>query len=111
MAELVSILGTTVDPVLMDSQAKYAVMAAGRGELLFRLRSPAQPQYEEKIWDQAAGSLVVEEAGGRVTDLRGEMLDFDQGRTLCKNIGVLASNGRLHDKALEALHRVGADRR
>jgi hypothetical protein len=46
-----------------------------------------------------------------VSDLRGEALDFDQGRTLSKNIGVLASNGRLHDKALEALHRVGADRR
>lgn len=111
MAELVKILGTEIAPVLMDSQAKYAVMAAGGGELLFRLLSPSKPDYEEKIWDQAAGSLVVEEAGGWVSDLRGEALDFNQGRTLRANIGVLASNMRLHRKALEALHRVGADKR
>ena len=111
MAALVEALGTTSEPVLMDSQAKYAVMAAGDGELLFRLLSPSQPDYEEKIWDQAAGLLIVEEAGGRVSDLRGEDLDFTQGRTLRKNLGVLASNGRLHDTALEAIRGVGADRR
>jgi 3'(2'), 5'-bisphosphate nucleotidase len=111
MAALVDALGTSIDPVLMDSQAKYAVLAAGDGELLFRLLSPSRPDYEEKIWDQAAGSLLVEEAGGRVTDLRGEALDFTQGRTLRENIGVLASNSRLHEAALEALRRVGADHR
>jgi 3'(2'), 5'-bisphosphate nucleotidase len=111
MTELVDILGISVEPVRMDSQAKYAVMAAGGGDLLFRLLSPEKPDYEEKIWDQAAGSLIVEEAGGRVTDLRGDVLDFDQGRTLCKNVGVLASNGPLHDKALKALQQIGADSR
>jgi 3'(2'), 5'-bisphosphate nucleotidase len=111
MAALVEILGTTSDPVLMDSQAKYAVLAAGDGELLFRLLSPSRPGYEEKIWDQAAGSLIVEEAGGRVSDLRGAALDFTRGRTLRGNIGVLASNGHLHEAALEALRHVGADRR
>jgi 3'(2'), 5'-bisphosphate nucleotidase len=111
MANLVDTLGTIMDPVLMDSQAKYAVMAAGGGELLFRLLSPAKPDYEEKIWDQAAGSLIVEEAGGKVSDLRGEALDFNQGRTLRANIGVLASNDRLHETALDALRKVGANRR
>jgi 3'(2'), 5'-bisphosphate nucleotidase len=111
LAELVYMLGTNVYPVLMDSQAKYAVMAAGGGDLLFRLLSPDKPDYEEKIWDQAAGSLIVEEAGGRVSDLRGEALDFDHGRTLRENVGVLASNSRLHEVALEALRTVGADRR
>jgi 3'(2'), 5'-bisphosphate nucleotidase len=111
MAALIEILGTQSPPVLMDSQAKYAVLAAGGGELLFRLLSPENPNYKEKIWDQAAGSLVVEEAGGRVSDLQGNALDFTQGRSLRKNLGVLASNGRLHEVALEALRRVGADRR
>lgn len=111
IAELVNVLGTESEPVLMDSQAKYAIMAAGGGELLFRLLSPSKPDYEEKIWDQAAGSLIVEEAGGRVSDLRGDMLDFTQGRTLSKNLGVLASNGSLHEMALEAIRGVGADRR
>ncbi len=104
-------LGTVHPPVLMDSQAKYALMAAGKGDLLFRLLSPAQPGYVEKIWDQAAGSIIVEEAGGRVTDLRGNPLDFTRGRGLTENIGVLASNRHLHDNALEIVRSIGADRR
>lgn len=111
MADLVEILDTRVDPVRIDSQAKYALMAAGRGDLLFRLISPGKPEYEERIWDQAAGTLIVEEAGGCVTDLQGKALDFTQGRTLRENVGVLASNGKLHDVALDALREVGADQR
>ena len=108
MGELVVALGGTAEPVLMDSQAKYGVLAAGCGELLFRLLSPSKPDYRERIWDQAAGSIVVEEAGGRVTDLDGKTLDFSRGRTLAANRGVVASNGLLHDAALAALKQVGA---
>jgi 3'(2'), 5'-bisphosphate nucleotidase len=111
MAELANNLGVQQPPVRLDSQAKYAMLAAGYGELLFRLLSPKMPQYTEYIWDQAAGSLIVEEAGGTVSDLRGEPLDFGQGRRLDKNIGVLVSNERLHQAGLQALHAVGADRR
>jgi 3'(2'), 5'-bisphosphate nucleotidase len=101
-------LGITAAPVAMDSQAKYAVLAAGAAEILLRLLSPDRPDYREKIWDQAAGSLVVEEAGGRVTDLDGKPLDFSHGRTLAENRGVVATNGRLHDAVLEALDAIGA---
>ena len=106
--EIAHTLGVTVEPVRMDSQAKYAVLAAGKGDLMLRLLSPAKPNYREKIWDQAAGSLVVEEAGGRITDLRGEKLDFTAGRTLDNNRGILASNGHLHLAALEALKSLDA---
>ena len=99
-------LGVTASPVCMDSQAKYAVLAAGRGDLLFRLLPERQPDYRECIWDQAAGALIVEEAGGAITDLRGAALDFSAGRRLARNYGVLASNGRLHDPALAALKRL-----
>ncbi|MBE9478930.1 MAG: inositol monophosphatase family protein, partial [Chloroflexi bacterium] len=111
LEQIIEHLGTAHPPVLMDSQAKYALMAAGKGDLLFRLLSPAQPGYVEKIWDQAAGSIVVEEAGGKVTDLSGKTLDFTRGRGLTENIGVLASNRHLHDHALEIVRSVGADRR
>ncbi|MDX9971640.1 MAG: 3'(2'),5'-bisphosphate nucleotidase [FCB group bacterium] len=107
MGDLRGTLGAKADPVLMDSQAKYGVLAAGAGDILFRLLSPKQPDYREKIWDQAAGSIVVEEAGGRITDLRGRPLDFTEGRTLANNRGILATNGRLHDLALEVLSRFG----
>lgn len=101
-------MGIAADPVPMDSQAKYAVLAAGGGEMLLRLLSPKQLDYREKIWDQAAGSIVIEEAGGRVSDLDGKPLDFSHGRTLKENRGVLATNGRLHEAALEALRQIGA---
>jgi 3'(2'), 5'-bisphosphate nucleotidase len=103
-------LGVSVPPVRMDSQAKYAALASGLGDLIFRLLSPQKPNYREKIWDQAAGSLIVEEAGGQVSDLRGEPLDFSAGRTLDHNLGVLVSNRRLHAQALQALAAVGTDR-
>jgi 3'(2'), 5'-bisphosphate nucleotidase len=101
-------LGVQAEPIRMDSQAKYAVLASGKGELILRLLSPEKPNYREKIWDQAAGALVLEEAGGRITDLQGNPLDFTTGRMLLNNRGVLASNGRLHEAALQALQKVGA---
>jgi 3'(2'), 5'-bisphosphate nucleotidase len=101
-------LGVEAQPVRMDSQAKYAVLAAGHGELYLRLLSPSRPDYREKIWDQAAGSIVIEEAGGKVTDLDGKKLDFTQGRTLAKNRGICGSNGVLHEAALQALKEIGA---
>ncbi len=101
-------MGTQADPVLMDSQAKYAVLAAGTGEVMLRLLSASMPDYKEKIWDHAAGSLVLQEAGGRISDLDGQPLDFTTGRSLLHNRGVLASNGTLHAPALAALKQIGA---
>jgi 3'(2'), 5'-bisphosphate nucleotidase len=108
IGELVTKLNVQADPVGMDSQAKYAVLAAGKGDVLVRLISSKAPDYKEKIWDQGAGSIVVEEAGGRITDLHGRTLDFTAGRTLAHNRGVLATNGVLHKVMLEGLKRVGA---
>ena len=108
IGELVSALDVQAEPVAMDSQAKYAVLAAGHADMLVRLLSAKRPDYLEKIWDQAAGALVVQEAGGRITDLHGRDLDFSCGRTLAENRGVLASNGDLHDAALGALRTIGA---
>jgi 3'(2'), 5'-bisphosphate nucleotidase len=108
IADLVRRLGIKADPVPMDSQAKYAVLAAGGGEALLRLLSPSRPDYREKIWDQAAGSIIVEEAGGRVSDLDGKALDFTQGRSLDANRGVLATNGHLHDALLDGLRQIKA---
>ncbi len=104
----VEALGATPEPVRMDSQAKYALLAAGAGELYLRLLSPSRPDYREKIWDQAAGSLILEEAGGRISDLDGKKLDFSKGRRLEANRGVLATNNRLHEAALLALREIGA---
>jgi 3'(2'), 5'-bisphosphate nucleotidase len=108
IGQLASKLGVTSPPAGMDSQAKYAVLAAGEGDVLLRLISPSRPDYRERIWDQAAGSIVVEEAGGRITDLDGKPLDFAHGRTLAKNRGIVATNAYLHDDVLAALREIGA---
>ncbi len=94
--------------VRMDSQAKYAALAAGQGDLLFRLLSPDRPDYKECIWDHAAGAIVLEEAGGRVTDLNGKAFDFTHGRKLIANTGLFASNALLHEAALNAVMTVTA---
>jgi 3'(2'), 5'-bisphosphate nucleotidase len=108
LAELHATLKIAQPPVAMDSQAKYAVLAAGVGDILVRLISPSRPDYRERIWDQAAGMIVVSEAGGRVTDLDGRPLDFSHGRTLAKNRGILATNGHLHDVVLAGLREIRA---
>jgi len=99
-------LAVEAEPVCMDSQAKYATLAAGGAEVLLRLLSPKKPDYKECIWDQAAGSMVLEEAGGKITDLKGNPLDFSQGRRLNNNTGVCATNGPLHGAVLDAIAAV-----
>jgi len=94
-------LGITAPPLRMDSQAKYAVVARGEADIYLRL--PTRADYREKIWDHAAGVLVIEEAGGTVTDVDGRPLDFTRGGELATNRGVIVTNGRLHAKVLEAL--------
>lgn len=103
IAKIKAKIGSQVEGLGIDSQAKYALLAAGRGELILRMPNPAQPNYKEKIWDHAAGHIVLAEAGGSITDLQGKCLDFSQGHTLARNTGVLASNTLLHDHLLSAL--------
>lgn len=94
-------LGIASEAVRMDSQAKYASLA--RGDASIYLRLPTRKGYEEKIWDHAAGALIVEEAGGVVTDIDGKPLDFSKGATLRDNRGVIASSGAFHEAIVRAV--------
>ncbi|QDT14707.1 3'(2'),5'-bisphosphate nucleotidase [Alienimonas californiensis] len=107
-AEIAARLGVSAEPLRLDSQAKYAEVARGGAEIYLRL--PTRPGYVERIWDHAAGVAVIEEAGGRVTDVDGRPLDFTHGRGLERNRGVIATNGPLHDAVLEAAAAVLAPR-
>jgi myo-inositol-1(or 4)-monophosphatase len=49
-----------------------------------------------KPWDVAAGALIVEEAGGHVSNMDGARLDVAAGQ-------IVASNGRLHQQIIELL--------
>jgi len=96
-------VGITRPLLRMDSQAKYAAVARGDAALYLRLPSPKSPDYREKIWDHAAGVLVVEEAGGTVTDMHGRPLDFASDFKMHHNRGVVVSNGTIHAAVIEAL--------
>ncbi len=52
--------------------------------------------YEHKLaaWDSAAGYLIVEEAGGKVTDFKGERYSPYQPH-------IVATNGKIHDELLQ----------
>jgi 3'(2'), 5'-bisphosphate nucleotidase len=89
----------------MDSQAKYAAVARGEADIYLRL--PTRSDYREKIWDHAAGALIVSEAGGVVSDVSGRPLEFTHGRELAANRGVIVTNGRLHHGVIEGLRRLG----
>lgn len=47
--------------------------------------------------------MLVEEAGGVVTDSRGEPLNFGLGRTLGENFGVVAAGKEVHAEVLRAV--------
>jgi histidinol-phosphatase len=64
-------------------------LAAGKLDLVI--------ESDINILDVAALSVIIQEAGGRVTDLEGKPLNLD-------TTSILASNGRLHQQALDLLN-------
>jgi 3'(2'), 5'-bisphosphate nucleotidase len=106
-ARVAALLGIRTQPYRIDSQCKYAAVA--RDDASIYLRLPTRKDYKEKIWDHAAGSLIVECAGGTVTDAEGHALDFRHGPQLERNRGVVATGGSIHAEVLDALRRVRED--
>ncbi|GAB4137629.1 MAG: 3'(2'),5'-bisphosphate nucleotidase [Planctomycetota bacterium] len=99
-------LGIATPPLRIDSQAKYGALARGDASIYMRL--PTRADYREKIWDHAAGALLVECAGGTVTDANGEALDYGQGVRFERNSGILASLGTDHGELVRAVRAAGA---
>jgi 3'(2'), 5'-bisphosphate nucleotidase len=98
-----SAIGLTLPPLPMDSLAKYGAIARNEAALYLRLPSGKSLDRSENIWDHAAGVIVLEEAGGRVSDRHGKPLDFSRGSKLDANVGIVASNGWLHDRVIATL--------
>jgi 3'(2'), 5'-bisphosphate nucleotidase len=55
-----------------------------------------------KLWDTCAPEVLLAEAGGRLTDTRGALLDY-RGREVGNLRGLIASNGLLHDEVVARL--------
>lgn len=111
-------LGMVKEFVRLDGQCKHGLVGAGSVEGSLRLPPPG---YIEKIWDQAPGLFFIEEAGGKVTDLKGREIDFSAGsepaptgrwsssahrkaKDLSPTVkGVIVSNGHVHAPLVEAV--------
>ncbi|XP_043721775.1 SAL1 phosphatase-like [Telopea speciosissima] len=93
-------LGVQAPPVRIDSQAKYGALSRGDGAIYLRFPHKG---YREKIWDHAAGSIVVTEAGGVVTDAAGNPLDFSKGKFLDLDTGIIVTNQKLMPLLLKAV--------
>ena len=107
-AEIKAKLGfdpTTVakQTINLDSQVKYCVLASGQADIYLRL--PVSDTYREKIWDHAAGNILIYESGGQVGDVTGAPLNFGNGRTLDSK-GVIAANKGIFDKVIDAVTEV-----
>ena len=83
--------------VLSPGSTTHAAMLVARGEYVASLF----PGTRGKNVDMAAAKVIIEEAGGKVTDIFGKEQRYD------RNIrGVVVSNGIVHDEIIEALKEV-----
>ena len=102
MARLERIGAKTLIPC-GSSGLKAALVAAGEADLY------AHPAPLGKRWDTCAGEALVFAAGGNATDLGGRFIDY-RTANLANAGGFVASNGHLHEAALERLgNDVGAE--
>lgn len=95
-------VGLKKQPLRVYSMVKYATIARGDAEIFMKF---ARAGYKEKIWDHAAGVVIIQEAGGVVTDAGGRPLDFSRGIYL-ENLdrGIIACSGAsLHEKIIKAV--------
>ena len=98
----------SLEPVRLDSQAKYAVVARGQADGYLRL--PARRAYVEKIWDHAAGALIAGESGAQVTDIHGYPLEFSHGVRLEMNKGIICAPPQIHGAFVGAVKQLGLGR-
>jgi myo-inositol-1(or 4)-monophosphatase len=75
---------------LGSAAADLAWVACGRFEAFY--------EYGLKPWDVAAGALIVQQAGGRITD-------FDSGNKYIFGAEVVASNGRIHEELMQIVSK------
>jgi 3'(2'), 5'-bisphosphate nucleotidase len=81
---------------------KFGLIAEGRAHLYINTTSATS------LWDTCAPEAILREAGGVVTDCNGEALLYD--RPEVRNLrGIMASNGTIHDRALEVTAEILAE--
>ncbi len=79
---------------MMPTSFKMLEVALGKYNAFINM-----PENEFSVWDTCAHQVIVEEAGGKITDFYGNPLDYSKSFDLKK--GVVATNGLIHDKVIK----------
>lgn len=103
-SEVIARLSLSQPSLRLDGQVKYAALAGGQASIYLRI--PKRDDYLEKVWDHAPGSILVEEAGGVVTDVAGKPLDFSRGEILPLNHGIVAAGPGIHGIVIKTVQNV-----
>jgi 3'(2'), 5'-bisphosphate nucleotidase len=95
-------LGITDELALGSVGLKVAAVSEGLRDLY------VYPGGQTKIWDSCGPEAILTAAGGKITNRDGQPLLYTQPEL--RNLrGIIASNGRVHDLAVEAVARLRAD--
>jgi 3'(2'), 5'-bisphosphate nucleotidase len=97
-----SSLGITDELALGSVGLKVSLVAEGSRDLY------VYPGSQTKIWDSCAPEAILTAAGGTLTDSDGALLTYTEAR-LQNPRGMVASNGRIHQQALDAIARLRAE--
>ncbi len=85
--------------IKIDSMLKFCKVADGSADLYIK---PIDLKHSYS-WDYMPGILIVEEAGGKVTDLKNEPIWIEDEHIRWSAPGIVASNGIVHDNLLQEL--------
>jgi len=87
--------------VQIDSMAKLCMVADGSADIYIK---PIDKDHSFS-WDFAPGLLLVKEAGGSITDLKGNDIRFTNEHMICNTPGLIASNGIIHERIIDELEK------
>lgn len=79
--------------VQIDSMAKFCKVADGTADFYIKPMNKSRSY----AWDFLPGTLLVKEAGGSITDLRGNAIKFKNNKCIVSAPGLIASNSLIHN--------------
>jgi 3'(2'), 5'-bisphosphate nucleotidase len=96
--------------ILWSQQMKYVALTLGATDVILRI--PKTLDRFTYTWDHAGGHLLFQEAGGVISDFKGEQIDFAQGRKIKgeRNWGMIATMPGLFEEVGRAVNDVLARR-
>lgn len=97
--ELIELLKNLGNPNWHRMHGSLKINEVARGEYSAFVSPPQNPMC---LWDLAATQVILEAAGGRMTDLLGHKLDFRNSDPVLRQ-GIIASNGVTHALILKRL--------